>query len=698
MEVSMIRMKANLIDLNKIEVKLSKNYYGGVSPYFYLRDIYDNTFLRLDYTRQSEEEEYINYYFDDVVIDLAHNYQIVDAYGLSEILQYTKLVLLDNFDALFSYDGYDLGSTYFPTHTQFKVWAPTALKVMVSIRVGTKKMTYHMERKANGVFYCDVQGDFDNCHYVYYVKHHNSYRVAIDPYAFSSTANHMQSVIIDLNKITGNLNKEMLPPMQKKTEAIIYEASVRDFTMSNTIACKHPGKYVGMVEEGLKTSAGNLAGLDYLVDLGITHIQLMPIQDFATVDENHPEVMYNWGYDPAQYNVPEGSYALDPNHGYSRINECRYMIGKFHEKGIRVNMDVVYNHVHDVNAHAFERIVPMYYFRKREDGTLSNGSWCGNDLNTTAKMVRNYIVEMSIRWQKLYGVDGFRFDLMGIIDIDTINLVYQECKKYDKDVMIYGEGWDMDTALDPVKRASQFNHSKMLHIGFFNDRFRDVLKGGSDDGSLASPGYIAGNMYQIQEAIDNIKNTSRYSRIDQSINYFECHDNATVYDKFFVSNSFESEETRKRRQLLLNMVLLVSQGIPFFHSGQEFYRSKGGRTNTYNILDYINSLNWDLEDQNIDSIELIKQVICLRKENDCFKYETATEVEKYISFDIIDNEMIKYTLRQDRGTYQTLIVYINASNNVHAMDETGDDILIQMSKNPDNAVDPISMVILGKKR
>lgn len=695
----MIRMKANLIDLDKIEVELSKNYYSGNSAYFYLRDIDADTFFRLNYVRFEEGDKFNHYFFENVLIDLSHNYQIVDAYGMAEILQYTKLALLDNFDALFSYDGYDLGSTYFPSHTIFKVWAPTALRVMVSINVGSRKMTFHMTRKANGVFYADVQGDFDNYSYQYYVKHHNSYRVAIDPYAFASTANHTRSIIVDMNKVyDGGLNKHCLKPFKRKTDAIIYEASVRDFTMSNTITCHYPGKYLGMVEEGLRTTSGEKAGLDYLVDLGITHIQLMPIQDFATVDENHPEVMYNWGYDPAQYGVPEGSYATDPNDGYTRIRECREMVRKFHEKGIRVILDVVYNHVHDVNAHAFERIVPMYYFRKYKDGTLSNGSWCGNDINSTARMVRNYIVEMCIRWIKLYGVDGYRFDLMGILDIDTIKKVYRECRKYDDDIMIYGEGWNMDTALEESKRAIQENHSKLVPISFFNNEYRDTLKGASDDRGLGDAGYIAGNMSKIQQSIDRIENSYRYTRIDQSINYFECHDNATIYDKFFVSNSYESVETRKRRQLLLNMVLLVSQGIPFIHSGQEFYRTKGGRTNTYNTLDFINSLNWDLKDQNLDSVELIKQMIQIRKENECFKFETEEEAKKHIWFEIIDNEMIKYNLTQDHGTYEKLVVYINASDHTHEMEDDGYEILLQTDKEYPKQVGPISMVILGKKR
>ena len=254
--------------------------------------------------------------------------------------------------------------------------------------------------------------------------------------------------------------------MKRKTEAIIYELSVRDFTMSKTINATHPGTFMSLVESGLVTPQGNKAGFDYLVDLGGTHVQIMPMYDFATVDELHPTVMYNWGYDPIQYNVPEGSYALDPQDGYSRVKECRHMVSTLHQKGLRVVMDVVYNHMYDYYTSAFERTVPGYYFRKNQYGEMSNGSWCGNDLESRHQMVRRYIKDMCLRWQKLYGVDGFRFDLMGIIDIETLNQVYDQASKIDDSFIMYGEGWNMPTAMDDHEKGMQDNHRKMLNIGF----------------------------------------------------------------------------------------------------------------------------------------------------------------------------------------------------------------------------------------
>lgn len=696
METSCIRMKAYLIDLDTIEVNLSKQYYQGISPCFYLRNISTGELTKIEANRQDENEVFHNYYFDKVEVDITKVYQVIDNYGLSEVLQYTKLVQLEDFDELFYYDGKDLGASYQPDKTIFKVWAPTALEVMVCIEKDGYKCSHHLIKHTTGVFEREVYGYYDNCSYVYLVKHHNSYIETTDPYSYSSTANGKESKVINLERFTSSLNREYLPEMQQKTEAIIYETSVRDFTMDPTIQCKNPGKYLGFIESGLKTPKGNPAGFDYLVNLGITHVQLMPIFDFATVDENHPLVMYNWGYDPMQYNVPEGSYCSNPNDGYSRIEECRQMISTLHLHGLRVVMDVVYNHVYDVNANAFERIVPGYFFRKYPDGNLSNGSWCGNDVNTTSLMVRKYILDMSHRWQWLYGVDGYRFDLMGIVDVDTLNQIYSLCAKSDPHFIMYGEGWNMDTALANEKRGMQDNHELMPNISFFNDQFRDKLKGMSS-GNLADKGYFAGNMYNSGEVCTYLRNTNRYSRVDQSINYAECHDNAAIFDKFMISNGDEEGSIRKKRQLLLNCACLIGQGVPFLHCGQEFFRTKNGIENTYNTKDAINQIHWRLVDENKEYIDFLKQVIVLRKENSGFRYATKVEVQKNITLEVLHNHLIKYTIKQQNDKYPILVIYINASKEFYPMDLQGHYEILYKDTNIMETVEiqPLSMVILG---
>ena len=468
--------------------------------------------------------------------------------------------------------------------------------------------------------------------------------------------------------------------------------------MSSSIKASHPGTFMSLVEENLKTPKGNKAGFDYLVDLGITHAQIMPMYDFATVDELHPTVMYNWGYDPIQYNVPEGSYALNPQDGYSRVKECRHMVSSLHQKGLRVVMDVVYNHMYDYFTSAFERTVPGYYFRKNQYGEMSNGSWCGNDLESRHQMTRRYIKDMCLRWQKLYGVDGFRFDLMGIIDIETLNQVYNQASKIDDSFIVYGEGWNMPTAMSDQEKGMQDNHQKMLNIGFFNDYYRETLKGGSSDSTLKDKGYFAGNMYNCEIGGECMKNTNRYSYVDQSINYVECHDNATTFDKFAISNGDEPLETRKKRQLMLNVALVLSQGIPFIHCGQEFYRSKGGLGNTYNTLDSINAVNWSLVDENQDDIEILKQTIQLRKENSGFRYETIQEVKENVTTNHFDYRILRYSVKQNKGKYKEIVAYFNPSYYDFEINDMDEYEVIYNDHESCTYLAPISMKIFGLKR
>lgn len=695
MKESAIRMIAQMISINKIEVLLLKQYYSGNSPKFYLRDLTSHTLKEIPIIDRYEDERFVHYYFNNIEIDFSRVYQIVDAYGLSETLQYTPLVNCEDFLKQNYYNGNDLGNYYCFEYTEFKVWAPTALEMKVAITKHGVTYTYDMFKQDSGVFCAKINGDFDNCQYIYLVRHHDEFCISVDPYAYSSSANSQSSIIIDLNKVNIDLNRQYLKPLLSKTDAIIYEVNVRDFTMYENSLSNHKGKFQGLCEENLKTKHGNSAGLDYLVELGITHLQLMPIQDYATVDEDNPEVLYNWGYDPSQYNVPEGSYCNDPNDGYSRVIECKEMIAKLHSKGIRVIMDVVYNHVYDVNANAFERLVPGYYYRKNPDGSLSNGSWCGNDLDSQKDMVRKYIIDMSKRWQEFYGIDGYRFDLMGIIDIDTINEVYQRCHSDDNSFMVYGEGWNMPTNLSDDKKAMQDNHDKLINISFFNDVFRDVIKGGSGDSVLVNKGFVTGNLYETERAKNIINGLGRYSSVDQSINYVECHDNATVFDKLCISNVEEGLDGILNRQKNLTIITLLAQGIPFIHAGQEFYRTKGGIYNSYNSPDNINCLNWDFRDIYKNDVDDIKKIIKLRKDNKCFRYTKKEDIIENITVENIDYKMVKYTLKQDSGKYKKFVIYINPSNFTFDYEEKEYECIYGEINN--NQIGAQTIVILGKE-
>lgn len=697
MEETAIRMKAYAVNFNEIRVYLSKNYYNGISSKFYLKDFEEDELLLLtgDALNSNDNPDYQEYAFH-ISFKMGKVYKIVDAYGLSCFLDFSRLSLCKEFDELYYYDGEDLGNTYTQQQTTFKVWAPLATDVILKIYKDDVEQLYPMKRGLKGVYNVSVEGDLELTNYVYMIRHSEDYEVSLDPYAYACASNGRCSIVVDLDKVV--MPRHTMPPLLHKTDAIIYETSVRDFSMSSTSGMKNKGKFLAFSELHTSTDSGNPTGLDYLSCLGITHVQLMPINDFATVDERNPTELYSWGYDPAGYNVTEGSYVTDPDDGYKRIQEAQQMIHALHSRGLRVVLDVVYNHMHDVNLNALERTVPHYYFRRNDDGSLSNGSWCGNDLNTTAMMCRKYILDMCKRWQVLYGIDGYRFDLMGIIDQETMKLVDAQGKAIDSSFIVYGEGWNMMTALSEEKRTTIQNNRQTPHIGFFNDFFRDTLRGTNQ---MESKGYFSGDTYKTNDAMKAICNLEMFDNISQSINYVECHDNATCYDKLQISNYDENEEVKKKRLRLMLAAVILSQGVPFIHSGQEFFRTKGGQSNTYNAGDQVNALDWNRKDMEIDTVQFVQFLIHLRKNNRCFRYDDYEVIRENVSTANIDHRMIEYTLHQDIGEYKDFIVYFNASTNTIEVDvEEGFSLLCHSEKGKivDNKlkVDGVCLAILAR--
>lgn len=658
MEESAVRMKAYAVAFDEIRVYLSKGYYNGISSQFYIKNIENDQLIPLngDSLNNSSQDGFQEYVFH-TNFTMGKVYKVVDAYGLSCYLDFSKLSMCEEFDELYFYDHNDLGNQYTKEKTTFKVWAPLATGVILKVmKWNGETELFPMKRQKKGVYFVEVCEDLELEQYVYLIRHTNSYEVTLDPYAYSSSSNGRASIIVDLEKVP--CRQFDLPVLEKMTDMVIYETSVRDFSMSSTSGMKNKGKFLAFTELNTSTDSGNPTGLDYLSCLGITHLQLMPIADFATVDEKNPLELYNWGYDPLAYNVTEGSYVTDPDDGYMRITEAQRMVEALHSRGIRVVMDVVFNHMHDVNINALERTVPYYFFRRNEDGSLSNGSWCGNDLNTTALMCRKYILDMCRRWQVLYGIDGFRFDLMGIIDQETMKLVDAQGKALDPSFVVYGEGWNMPTALDEEMRTTIQNNLKTPYIGFFNDFFRDTLRGTNQ---METKGYFSGDTYKTNDAMKAICNLDMFAKITQSINYVECHDNATCYDKLQISNYDESEKIRKRRSRLMMAAVILSQGVPFLHSGQEFFRTKGGLSNTYNAGDQVNALDWNRKDMEIDTTQFIQFLIHLRKNNPCFRYGSYDMIRKNVKTENINHRMIKYSLHQNEGEYKDFIIYFNAS-------------------------------------
>lgn len=663
-------LTAYLDEYQLISAYLSKYYYEGKSSVFRLRDSKNGTLIDLPIlkTYDSRQSGFTVYKLKvPVSLVIGEEYDVVDAYGLSCPLVYGRIVRLPEFDEQFSCLDAKLGAFYTKESTTFRVWAPTAMKCKVEFVLNNRSETYRMQRLDNGIFEVEIPGDLDGATYTYLIRNSEAWQQAIDPYAYGSLSNAKRSVVIDLDKIKINQNKDKLPPLEKYTDAILYEMSVRDFTWMKEAGFKHQGKFVSLMEEGTHLPDGGITGLDYLKDLGITHVQLMPVADFATVDEDHPEVYYNWGYDPIQYSVPEGSYATCPRDGYCRIIELKQMIAKFHENGIRVVMDVVYNHMHDRYKTAFEKIVPGYFFRQGPNGEMSNGSFCGNDIASNRPMVRKYLVESCLRWVKEYGVDGFRFDLMGILDVTTMNIIAKECRKIDPNFMIYGEGWNMPTMLDDQDKAMNDNHLKLEYVGFFNDRFRNIMRGPNGIENRFERGYTGGNTYLTHDAALVMQGCDYLSDPWRSINYIECHDNETFWDKLKTSNNADARERLGTRVDLANAIVLLSAGVPFIHCGQEFCRTKYGEHNTYNRPDTINQINWYRKEQNIARVNFVKDMIKVRKQFPCFRLADAQQMKQYCHVEEIDFRMVVMTYHYPMDGYDEVKVFVNPSEKAYPM-------------------------------
>lgn len=702
MEKSLILMSAYLERFNVIHVHVNIDYYQGKISEFYLKNLQTEQIYK---TRIVNDYIEGNQHIYQLMIDnikLGYEYVIMNNYGLTRPLELKGIVNDPMFDLLYAYNKDDLGADYSTSKTTFKVWAPTAHSVKLQYWKNNKILIEEMDRTIQGVYCKTIHDDLEGVKYCYYVSNGGVCLKATDPYSYGSTANGLESIVVDKRKFTPSI--KISTALKSKSDVVIYEVSVRDFTSHSSIDSNSRSQYLGLVEKGLATKKGTIAGLDHIIDLGVSHVQIMPIYDFATVEETQPGLMYNWGYDPSQFNVPEGSYCRDLNDPYSRINECIEMINMLHLSGLRVTMDMVVNHLYDVNATCFERIVPHYYFRNDDQGTLSNGSFCGNDINSECFMVRKYIMDMCKRWQEIYGVDGFRFDLMGILDVYTMNTLEKELVSQDPYCILYGEGWNMSTMLPDHHKAMMDNHHLMPRISFFNDRYRDILKGTTFSEGHSTLGYLSGNLGLINEAMKQFTNTEKFTEINQSINYAECHDNSTVYDYLKENLANEEESVRLKRQKLINAAVILSQGIPFIHCGQEFCRTKQGLHNTYNSPDWINGVDWDLKDIHIDQVHFVKALLKLRKENKGFRYETKKDIQENVELTQLDHQILSYRVKQDEGIYKEILVLFNPSlqSNYYCLGIDEEVILTTQDEVKQEyanvSIEPVSLYIIAKKR
>ena len=601
-------------------------------------------------------------------LDLSKVYTVsIEGYGEVSAMP-TRVFDSAEFKEMYTYDGDDLGATLTDNGTCFKVWAPTASRVQLNLFEagdgGEAYETVEMTRGEQGVWTAEAACGAGT-YYTYLVNTSAGEQEAVDPYARAVGVNGDRGMVVDLAKTDpeGFGEDTYADNISAYNEAVIWEVHVRDF--SNILASsQYPGKYLAFTEHGLTNSSGEPAGIDYLADLGITHVHLQPVYDFATVNEATGVPAFNWGYDPNNYNAPEGSYSTDPFHGEVRINEFKQMVMALHESGFGVVMDVVYNHTYDANS-CLNKVVPYYYYRYDSMGQLSNGSGCGNETASDRPMVRKYIVDSVTYWAKEYHIDGFRFDLMALHDIETMQAVEAAVHAVNPKAIIYGEGWTGGTStLVEGLRASQANIRKVTPsegaiggIAVFNDAIRDGLKGSVFDSK--EKGYISGNNSKgnAENVIFGLgggaktKMVSWYVKDNAVINYMSCHDNHTLYDRLLASNGDDSEEARLQMNRFGASVVMISRGIPFFLAGEEMLRSKGGDSNSYASGDEVNNIRWDDLTAGSEIMKMrdyYRSLIAMRKANDFItKGEITCTVARENAIEAIwtmDGETVAYAL------------------------------------------------------
>lgn len=586
------------------------------------------------------------------------------------------------------YTGNDLGAVYSPKMTRFKVWAPEAESVKLNLYKqgeGDNLIEQHiMKKSANGTYVFEKQGDCNGIYYTYTVVNHGEEQEAVDPYTKAAGVNGQRGMVINLAKtnpqgfeLDGYRNPEHI------TDAIIYEGSVRDFTMDESSGVFHNGKFLGLTEANTTNHFGEATALDYISGLGVTHVQILPAFDFETVDEKNQKAQYNWGYDPDNYNVPEGSYAVSPYDGAVRIQEMKQMVLALHSRGIGVIMDVVFNHTYRRDDSNLQKIVPGYYYRSDETG-YTDGSGCGNEVASDRPMVQKLIVDSLIYWAKEYHIDGFRFDLMGVLDIETMNVIAERLKEIRPDIYLYGEGWNGgSSSLAEEKRAFKASAKKMPGIGMFNDDIRDTIKGSVfyDD----HLGFVNGGTHLENALRYGITGAVAHPQVDydaygskpwakepgQSINYVSCHDNYTLWDKLSVSCPEASEEKKKAMNRLCAAIVFTSQGVPFIQAGEEFLRSKplpekkGFAENSYNMPDEVNSIKWDNIHEYPDMIAYYKGLMALRKAHPVFRMQSEAEMTQNLCFLSDTPENVVAYLLKGKGTDDTpenILVIFNGND------------------------------------
>ncbi|WP_339629508.1 type I pullulanase [uncultured Maribacter sp.] len=580
----------------------------------------------------------------------------------------------------------NLWTNYSKESTLFKLWSPSAEEVTLRLfKTGNDSNsfeTFSLESAKSGIWQKDVTKDLDGIYYTYQVKINGRWlEETPGMYAKAVGVNGNRAMVLDLNATNPDKwVKDKGPEVSHLNKAIIYELHIRDLTIHPESGSSLPGSYLGLVEEGTKGTDNISTGIDHLKELGITHVHLLPTFDHYSIDETNLDTpQYNWGYDPHNYNVPEGSFSSDPFNAAVRIKEFKQMVKAFHDNDIGIILDVAYNHTGKTEEANFNQEAPGYYYRHWQDGTYADAAACGNETASERAMMQKFILESVTYWTKEYHVDGFRIDLMGIHDITTMNKISDAVKKINPDVLIYGEGWTAkDSPLPKEKRALKKHMKQLPQIAAFSDDIRDGIKGSVFEDE--STGFVSGAKNTEESIKFGVVGAIQHPQLDyekvnysdapwalepwQSINYVSCHDNHTLFDKLKISKPKADTEELIAMGKLANAIVLTSQGTPFLHAGVEMLRTKNGEHNSYNLPDSINQINWNWKTEHKEVFEYYKNLISLRKAHPAFYMKNAADVVNNLYFQTVKDGIVTYTIEDNANNddWKNILVIYNANN------------------------------------
>ena len=594
-------------------------------------------------------------------------------------------VIYESFDAYPVRKGSLSEMEYTPSVTSFHLWSPNADEVRLMLyeeaEGGHAFQTHHMQLGDDGTWHVDVNEDLKGKFYAFNVKMQDEW-LGDTPGLFAKAVgiNGHRGAIIDMVQTnpTGWEN-DRKPVLRSVADVVVYEMHHRDFSIDASSGIEHKGQFLALTEQGTQSPEGLTTGIDHLKELGVTHVHLLPSYDYASIDEHtFKDSHYNWGYDPQNYNVPDGSYATDPTQPVTRIMEFKQMVQALHQAGIRVVLDVVYNHTYNAATSAFEKTVPGYFYRMKPDGTFANGSGCGNETASNRPMMRKFMVESVLYWMREYHLDGFRFDLMGIHDIATMNEIRQEAQKLDPQVLIYGEGWAAETpqyAADSL--AMKANIARMPGIAAFCDEMRDGLRGPWDDDKKGAflagfPGHeesikfgIVGAISHPQVKMDevNYSNKAWAQEPVQMMSYVSCHDDMCLVDRLRTSVTDLKGNDLEKLDMLAQTAVLTSQGIPFIFAGEEVMRDKKFVHNSFQSPDSVNAINWHNKAKYQWVFNYYKGLIAMRKHHPAFHLGSAELVRQHLEFLPVEGSgVVAFRLKGHAGgdAWDNIIVVLNA--------------------------------------